>query len=81
MSRTPTVWPWRESVRASWVVILDLPTPPLPERTSTICRISDWTIVIEATQSGAAGRGDWEATIENQKDIIVVGRCMNDFKA
>lgn len=33
MSRTPTAWPASESERASCVVMLDLPTPPLPERT------------------------------------------------
>ena len=33
MSRTPTAWPRRERERASWVAVLDLPTPPLPERT------------------------------------------------
>jgi len=32
MSRIPTAWlPWVR-VRASWVVMEDLPTPPLPER-------------------------------------------------
>jgi hypothetical protein len=29
----PTEWPARERERASWVVMEDLPTPPLPERT------------------------------------------------
>lgn len=33
MSRIPTEWPARESESASWVVMEDLPTPPLPERT------------------------------------------------
>ena len=33
MSRIPTEWPVRERERASWVVMEDLPTPPLPERT------------------------------------------------
>ena len=33
ISRMPTEWPARERERASWVVIEDLPTPPLPERT------------------------------------------------
>ena len=33
ISRTPTEWPARERERASWVVIEDFPTPPLPERT------------------------------------------------
>jgi len=32
-SRMPTEWPARERERASWVVMEDLPTPPLPERT------------------------------------------------
>jgi hypothetical protein len=33
MSRMPTELPVRERERASWVVMEDLPTPPLPERT------------------------------------------------
>ena len=33
MSRMPTEWPARDSESASWVVMEDLPTPPLPERT------------------------------------------------
>jgi hypothetical protein len=33
MSSIPTEDPASESDRASWVVIEDLPTPPLPERT------------------------------------------------
>lgn len=33
MSRIPTDLPWRVSARASCSVTLDLPTPPLPERT------------------------------------------------
>jgi hypothetical protein len=33
MSRIPTEAPARERERASWVVMEDLPTPPLPERT------------------------------------------------
>lgn len=33
MSRIPTEEPARERERASWVVMDDLPTPPLPERT------------------------------------------------
>ncbi len=33
MSRIPTDSPARERESASWVVIEDLPTPPLPERT------------------------------------------------
>ncbi len=33
MSRMPTDFPARERERASWVVMEDLPTPPLPERT------------------------------------------------
>lgn len=33
MSRIPTEWPARERDSASWVVMEDLPTPPLPERT------------------------------------------------
>jgi len=32
-SRTPTEWPSVARESASWVVIEDLPTPPLPERT------------------------------------------------
>lgn len=32
-SRMPTDWPASERDRASWVVIEDLPTPPLPDRT------------------------------------------------
>ena len=39
ISKTPTEWPCSDSVRASCVVILDLPTPPLPERTRTIFRM------------------------------------------
>ena len=33
MSRIPTEWPARDSESASWVVMDDLPTPPLPEST------------------------------------------------
>ena len=33
MSRMPTEWPARDSESAIWVVMEDLPTPPLPERT------------------------------------------------
>ena len=33
MSRMPTEWPARERERAVWVVMEDLPTPPLPEST------------------------------------------------
>lgn len=33
MSRIPTGFPARESDNASWVVIEDLPTPPLPDKT------------------------------------------------
>lgn len=33
MSRIPTEWPVRDKESASWVVMDDLPTPPLPERT------------------------------------------------
>ncbi len=33
MSRIPTEWPASDSESATWVVIEDLPTPPLPERT------------------------------------------------
>ena len=33
MSRTPTEWPASDNESASWVVMEDLPTPPLPERT------------------------------------------------
>jgi hypothetical protein len=33
MSRIPTEWPASERERASCVVIEDLPTPPLPDRT------------------------------------------------
>lgn len=33
MSRIPTFWPASDRERASWVVIEDFPTPPLPERT------------------------------------------------
>ena len=32
MSRMPTEWPARERDRASWAVMEDFPTPPLPER-------------------------------------------------
>lgn len=32
MSRMPTECPARDNERASWVVMEDLPTPPLPER-------------------------------------------------
>lgn len=31
MSRIPTEWPASDSESASWVVMDDLPTPPLPE--------------------------------------------------
>ncbi len=37
ISRMPTDLPARERDSASWVVMEDLPTPPLPERTSTMC--------------------------------------------
>ena len=40
MSRIPTEWPARERERASWVVIEDLPTPPLPERTRGFVRMT-----------------------------------------
>ena len=33
MSRMPTEWPARDSESASWVVMDDLPTPPLPDST------------------------------------------------
>ena len=33
ISRMPTEWPARERESASWIVMEDLPTPPLPERT------------------------------------------------
>ena len=33
MSRIPTEWPASDKESASWVVMEDLPTPPLPERT------------------------------------------------
>ena len=33
MSRMPTEWPARDRERASWVVMEDLPTPPLPDKT------------------------------------------------
>lgn len=33
VSRMPTGWPARERDSASCVVVEDLPTPPLPERT------------------------------------------------
>ena len=33
MSRIPTEWPARDSESASWVVMDDLPTPPLPDST------------------------------------------------
>ena len=37
MSRIPTEWPVRVRESANCVVIEDLPTPPLPERTRTMC--------------------------------------------
>ena len=37
MSRIPTEWPARLRESANCVVVEDLPTPPLPERTRTIC--------------------------------------------
>ena len=37
MSRIPTEWPARVSESANCVVIDDLPTPPLPDRTRTMC--------------------------------------------
>ena len=37
MSRMPTEWPARDSESASWVVMDDLPTPPLPDRTWGFC--------------------------------------------
>ena len=40
MSRIPTEWPREESVRASWRVMEDLPTPPLPERTCLLLAIA-----------------------------------------
>ena len=36
MSRIPTEWPACDNESASWVVIEDLPTPPLPERTCNL---------------------------------------------
>ena len=36
-SRIPTDWPARLRESANCVVIEDLPTPPLPERTRTMC--------------------------------------------
>ena len=33
MSRIATEWPARDKESTSWVVMDDLPTPPLPERT------------------------------------------------
>jgi hypothetical protein len=40
MSRIPTEWPERERERASWVVMEDFPTPPLPDRTLLLVRRS-----------------------------------------
>ena len=37
MSRIPTEWPARDSESASWVVMDDLPTPPLPDSTWDFC--------------------------------------------
>ena len=36
-SRMPTDLPARDRERGSWVVMEDLPTPPLPERTWGCC--------------------------------------------
>lgn len=41
ISRMPTDLPARESERASWLVIEDLPTPPLPERTCVMSMMSE----------------------------------------
>lgn len=37
MSSMPTEWPARVRESANCVVVEDLPTPPLPERTRTMC--------------------------------------------
>ena len=42
MSRMPTEWPARDKERASWVVMEDLPTPPLPERTCGCVSAGKW---------------------------------------
>ena len=51
MSRMPTEWPARERERASWVVMEDLPTPPLPDRT---CRRSGQYDVGSVADGGEA---------------------------
>ena len=49
MSRTPTLWPWRDKVRASCDVTLDLPTPPLPDNMRMISLIPDNDISLRIT--------------------------------
>ncbi|RII21735.1 hypothetical protein CUC08_Gglean000902 [Alternaria sp. MG1] len=39
ISKTPTECPCNDRVRASWVVTLDFPTPPLPESTRRMFRM------------------------------------------
>ena len=48
MSIRPTFWPCLARDRASPVATVDLPTPPLPESTITLCLIcsSIWVILI-----------------------------------
>ena len=50
-SRMPTLWEARERERASWVVIEDLPTPPLPERILVAVSWEGW---------GGSGEGTYE---------------------
>lgn len=58
MSRMPTDFPARESESASWVVIEDLPTPPLPERTWLMRRLGGRLVRWEVSEVGNV-RGTW----------------------
>ena len=51
MSRMPTLWPCWVRARASWIVTLDLPTPPLPERMRTTCFMLSSPMVVITSHS------------------------------
>jgi hypothetical protein len=79
ISRTPTVWPCSESVRASCVVMLLLPTPPLPDRTSTILRTLSSGMV--ASQSGARDVGfDWSMAVLRRRRMVWVKMVVERFE-
>lgn len=54
ISRTPTEWPAREKESASWVVIEDFPTPPLPDSTLQNALVED---------CGKKGKEDYQDNI------------------